>query len=70
VPEVVVRRRFAALSKFFELYMGLADTWQNVADVDNSEMMDEPRLIATGRAGRPPAVIDAAAWTRLQEARG
>src|SRR5262245_30616107 len=66
VPEVVVRRRFAAgLDNFFELYRVLADTWQMF---DNSAD-DAPRLIASGRAGRPPAVVDAAAWMRLQEAR-
>ena len=56
-----------ATTKLFKLYLGLADTWQMF---DNSGMMDEPRLIATGRAGQPPAVVDSAAWTRLQETRG
>jgi predicted ABC-type ATPase len=64
VPEAVVRRRFAAgLRNFFGLYLTHADTWQMF---DNSAA-DDPRLIATGRAGTPPVILDAEAWAQLQE---
>jgi predicted ABC-type ATPase len=66
VPEAVVRRRFASgLKNFFGLYLTLADTWQMF---DNSAA-DDPRLIATGRVGQSPVILDAEAWTRLQEER-
>ena len=62
VPEAVVRRRFAAgLKNFFGRYLALADTWQMF---DNSA--DDPRLVAAGRAGEPPTIVDAEAWTQLQ----
>ncbi len=64
VPEPVVRRRFVTgLKNFFSLYQPLADTWQMF---DNSTV-DGPRLIATGRAGQPPTVLDADTWAYLQE---
>jgi predicted ABC-type ATPase len=64
VPEPVVRRRFATgLKNFFSLYQAFADTWQMF---DNSAA-DGPRLVATGRAGQPPTVLDAATWADLQE---
>jgi predicted ABC-type ATPase len=63
VPEPVVRRRFAAgLNNFFSLYHALADTWQMF---DNSGA-DRPRLIARGRTGKPPTILDADAWANLQ----
>jgi predicted ABC-type ATPase len=66
VPEPVVRRRFTAgLRSFFDLYQGLADTWQMF---DNSAVSG-PRLVASGRAGQEPLVFDAAAWTKLLEIR-
>jgi predicted ABC-type ATPase len=62
VPEPVVRRRFSVgLKNFFSLYQGLADTWQMF---DNSAVTG-PRLIATGRLGRPVRVLDAEAWAEL-----
>lgn len=62
VPELVVRRRFeAGLRNFFGLYQTLADTWQIF---DNSA--DAPRLVAAGRIGKPPTVVDAEAWAQLQ----
>jgi predicted ABC-type ATPase len=64
VPEPVVRRRFASgLKNFFSLYQTVADTWQMF---DNSAV-DGPRLLATGRAGRPPRVLDAETWAHVQE---
>lgn len=64
VPEPVVRRRFASgLKNFFSLYQTVADTWQMF---DNSAV-DGPRLVATGRAGRPPRVLDAETWAHVQE---
>ncbi|MBI4493234.1 MAG: AAA family ATPase [Chloroflexi bacterium] len=64
VPEAVVRRRFAAgLRNFFDLYQGLADTWQMF---DNSAV-DGPRLIASGCHGQPARVVDVDAWTNFLE---
>ena len=64
VPEPVVRRCFASgLKNFFSLYQAVADTWQMF---DNSAV-DGPRLLATGRAGRPPRVLDAETWAHVQE---
>jgi predicted ABC-type ATPase len=64
VSEHVVRRRFASgLKNFFSLYQTVADTWQMF---DNSAV-DGPRLLATGRAGRPPRVLDAETWAHVQE---
>ena len=64
VPEAVVRRRFVTgLKNLFALYLALADTWQ----VFDNSAAEAPRLIATGRAGEPPAIVDAEAWTRLEE---
>jgi predicted ABC-type ATPase len=62
VPEGVVRRRFAAgLGNFFALYREVVDTWQMF---DNCGV-GEPRLLATGRAGEPAAVLHADAWENL-----
>jgi predicted ABC-type ATPase len=64
VPEDIVRRRFAAgLRNFFTLYQGVLDTWQVF---DNSNLAG-PRLIASGRTGTPPEILDASAWKQLLE---
>jgi len=62
VPPEVVRRRFSAgLSNFFALYRRVVDTWQMF---DNSTV-DEPRLLARGRAGQPDEILNADAWENL-----
>lgn len=64
VPEDVVRRRFAAgLRNFFALYRVVAGTWQMF---DNSELTG-PRLLAAGRSGQDPEIVDAVAWHNLVE---
>jgi len=64
VPEDIVRRRFAAgLRNFFTLYPEVVDTWQMF---DNSDLA-RPRLIASGRTGKPPEILDAGAWKHLLE---
>jgi len=67
VPEAVVRRRFAAgLRNFFALYREVVDSWQMF---DNSTA-DEPRLLATGRAAQPAAILDVRAWEALMRRQG
>src|SRR5438046_2519639 len=64
VPEDIVRRRCAGgLRCFFTLYQGVLDTWQVF---DNSDLAG-PRLIASGRTGTPPEILDASAWKQLLE---
>ncbi len=65
VPEMVVRRRFAAgLHNFFAIYQPLFDTWQVL---DNSDIAG-PRLVASGRGRQREQVEDPQAWQRLREA--
>jgi predicted ABC-type ATPase len=62
VPEAVIRRRFArGLSNFLETYRTVVDTWQ----VFDNSAETGPRLIASGRNGEEPAVVDENAWTNL-----
>lgn len=62
VPEVTVRRRFAAgLRNFFALYQPLADTWRMY---DNSRARG-PRLIASGRMREGPRVVHRELWKRV-----
>ena len=66
VPEDVVRRRYAAgLRNFFELYRGLAETWQVY---DNSEEAGA-RLIAEGSRDQTLVVHDESTWDAVLRAR-
>jgi predicted ABC-type ATPase len=67
VPEAVVRRRFAAgLGNFFGLYREVVNSWQMF---DNSSV-DGPRLLASGRAGQPAAIVDTQGWEYLSGRQG
>mgnify|MGYP002623217875 CR=1 FL=1 len=64
VPEDVVRRRFRrGLRNLLGLYAGIVDTWQVL---DNSEPAG-PRLVASGRRGHEPEIVDRAAWQAVTE---
>ena len=64
VPEVTVRRRYAAgLRNFFRLYQPLATIWRFY---DNSRTIG-PRLIAAGQGTRRVSVRSRATWERIQQ---
>lgn len=66
VPDAVVGRRYGAgLRNLFASYMPTVDAWQVY---ENSDLRG-PRLIASGAAGKPPAIADLIAWKRLEEQR-
>jgi len=62
VPEVVVRRRFAAgLANLFSLYLGVVDSW----DVYDNSDLAAPRRLASGVHDGGVTVEDAAAWRNI-----
>jgi predicted ABC-type ATPase len=62
VPEVVVRRRFAAgLVNLFSLYLGVVDSW----DVYDNSDLAAPRRLASGVRDGGVTVEDAAAWRNI-----
>lgn len=64
IPEVVVRRRYAAgLRNFFELYIPLADTWQVVQNVEGPHIL----YIAAGVRGHAADIVEPAVWERMKE---
>ena len=63
VPELVIRRRYAAgLGNFAKLYGPLADTW---AVYDNSHL-PSPMMIAQGSQGEDHRIIQADLWESFQ----
>ena len=63
VPELVIRRRYAAgLRNFAKLYRPLAATW---AVYDNSHLPD-PMMIAQGSQGEERCIIHADLWEHFQ----
>lgn len=66
VPQDVVRRRFrSGLRNLFNRYLPRVDSWQ----VFDNSGLGEPRLVATGKAGQPAAIVESAVWHHLQEYR-
>lgn len=67
IPEATVRRRYVAgLRNFFSAYLEIADRWQMF---DNRERF-AARLVASGRVGSPPEVVDHGTWNALMEIAG
>ena len=63
IPELVIRRRYAAgLGNFAKLYGPLADTW---AVYDNSHL-PSPMMIAQGSQGEDHRIIQADLWEGFQ----
>jgi predicted ABC-type ATPase len=63
VPELVIRRRYAAgLSNFAKLYRPVADTW---AVYDNSHL-PSPMMIAQGSQGEDHRIIEADLWETFE----
>jgi predicted ABC-type ATPase len=65
VSEAVVRRRFVAGLRNFEVYRTIVDGWHMY---DNSTVTG-PRLIGHGAAGAATTIADQPAWRRLEELR-
>ena len=64
VPEPVIRRRFVSgLRNFFTIYREIADGWQML---DNSDARNT-LLIASGKVGFQPVIVDENGWSTLME---
>ena len=64
VPESDIRHRFErGLVNFFDIYRSLSTTWRLF---DASGPMERP-MIAYGRAGSEPIIVDATLWAVVQE---
>jgi predicted ABC-type ATPase len=64
VPAEVIRRRYGrGISNFVRLYMPLTTHWR-VYDNSNSSP-GGPALVARGRAGEAPVIVNASIWKRI-----
>lgn len=63
VPVETIRRRyFRSVQNLFDLYVPLADLWEVF---DNTEQA-EPKLLASGRFGEEPVVVEPSLWAKLR----
>ncbi len=62
IPDDVIRRRYAGgLRNLFELYLPLMDRW-SVLDGTKGAIW---RVIARGKAGHPPQILNASTWSLI-----
>jgi predicted ABC-type ATPase len=62
-PDDIERRYFRGLRNFFQLYLPLANRWA-LCDNSGSSLV----LVARGRLGGPPTVVDQARFDRIRDA--